>query len=132
MSRCSKIFSNPKRWACIDNAVDHATTCLIGSASEQCRRPGETLVLFTKLPIIVHHWDVSLAPNIHIPTSTKTCSMSTVSQEPTRDNTDSPHVAPTQNVIVPVTQHSQGIYAAEETGDLSGGGEHSKQRQSAT
>lgn len=50
--------------------------------------------------------------------------MSTASQEPTRDTSDSGHVASTQNVIVPVTQPSQGIHAAEEAGELSGGGEH--------
>jgi hypothetical protein len=56
--------------------------------------------------------------------------MSTASQEPTRDTADSGHVASsTQNVIVPVTQRSQGIHAAEEAGELSGGGERSKQRQ---
>jgi hypothetical protein len=55
--------------------------------------------------------------------------MSTASQEPTRDTSDSGHVASTQNVIVPVTQHSQGIHAVEEAGELSGGGEHSKQYQ---
>ena len=50
--------------------------------------------------------------------------MSTASQEPTRDTADSGHVASsTQNVIVPVTQRSQGIHAAEEAGELSGGGE---------
>jgi hypothetical protein len=49
--------------------------------------------------------------------------MSTASQEPTRDDTDSAHVASTQNVIVPVAQRSQGIHAAEEAGELSGGGE---------
>ena len=62
--------------------------------------------------------------------------MSTASQEPTRDTADSGHVASasTQNVVVPVTQHSQGIHAAEEAGELSrggGGGEHSKQRHQA-
>ena len=51
--------------------------------------------------------------------------MSTASQEPTRDTSDSGHVSSTQNVIVPVIQHSQGIHAAEEAGEL--GGEHSKQ-----
>jgi hypothetical protein len=50
--------------------------------------------------------------------------MSTVSQEPARDAIDSANVASTQNVVVPVTQHSQGIHAAEEAGELSGGGEH--------
>jgi len=49
--------------------------------------------------------------------------MSAASQEPTRDNTDSAHVASTQNVIVPVTQRSQGTHAAEEAGELSAGGE---------
>lgn len=59
--------------------------------------------------------------------------MSTASQEPTRDTSDSEHVASsTQNVIVPVTQRSQGIHAAEEAGELSGGGEHSKQCQQIT
>ena len=59
--------------------------------------------------------------------------MSTASQEPTRDTADSGHVtSSTQNVIVPVTQRSQGIHAAEEAGELSGGGEHSKQFQQAT
>jgi hypothetical protein len=55
--------------------------------------------------------------------------MSTASQEPTRDTSDSGNVASTQNVIIPVTQPSHGIHAAEEAGELSGGGEHSKQRQ---
>lgn len=55
--------------------------------------------------------------------------MSTASQEPTRDTSDSGHVSSTQNVIVPVAQHSQGIHAVEEAGELSGGGEHSKQYQ---
>ena len=58
--------------------------------------------------------------------------MSTASQEPTRDTSDSGNVASTQNVIVPVTQPSQGIHAAEEAGELSGGGEHSKQFQQAS
>ena len=58
--------------------------------------------------------------------------MSTASQEPTRDTSDSGNVASTQNVIVPVTQPSQGIHAAEEAGELSGGGEHSKQFQQVT
>ena len=56
--------------------------------------------------------------------------MSTASQEPIRDTVDSGNVASsTQNAIVPVMQRSQGIHAAEEAGELSGGGEHSKQRQ---
>jgi hypothetical protein len=58
--------------------------------------------------------------------------MSTASQEPTSDTPDSGHVASTQNVIVPVTQHSHGIHPAEEAGELSGGGEHSKQHPQAT
>lgn len=55
--------------------------------------------------------------------------MSTASQEPTRDTSDSGNVTSTQNVIVPMAQPSQGIHAAEEAGELSGGGEHSKQCQ---
>ena len=52
--------------------------------------------------------------------------MSTASQEPTRDHTNSADVASTQNVVVPVTKRSQGIHFVEEAGELSGGGEHRK------
>lgn len=58
--------------------------------------------------------------------------MSTASQEPTRDNADSAHVAPTHNVVLPVTQRSQGLHTADEAGELSGGGEHHKHASEQT